>query len=100
MNERQRINENLIRISVLIPVNWNKKKRIIGFSWRQIIARGFNSVETREQLNSILHDYMDKMEKINNENRNLRGRIMMLEEKEHKKEIEKKLTSFEMKGGL
>jgi len=87
LNEnRQKINENLIRISVLVPSNWHKKKRICGFSWRQIMARGFNAIETREQLNSVLHDYMDKIERLNNQNTNLRGRLMLMEEKMLKQE--------------
>lgn len=50
------------------------------------MARGFNAIETREQLNSVLHDYMDKIERLNNQNTNLRGRLMLMEEKMLKQE--------------
>jgi len=80
MQERQRINQGLVGISALVPREWLDKKKKTGFSWRQLIMRGFNSVLERAEIEAEMNHFFERAVKLNEQNTAMRSRMWALEE--------------------
>ena len=78
--KRQLVNSNLTQINVLVPVAWQKQKRYYGITWRQLIARGIRHIETRENFDLTLNEFIEKNTKLNDRITLLQRKLYALEE--------------------
>ena len=76
---RYKRNQALKQISVLVPHEWNDVKKQMGVSWRVLIAKGISGGNEIPALKQEVEYFLSRAEKLHNENRELKARILKLE---------------------
>jgi prefoldin subunit 5 len=77
---RQRVNDGKRLITLLVPADWEPRKRALQVTWRVIMARGFEYYKVKEQKQEEIDYFLERAERLNKHNLQLRSDVQKLTE--------------------